>query len=204
MKCCIACKLFKSTHMFSKHKGFNDGRRSTCKQCYNIWQKSDEVRFVRKMYATQKASSTKRKHAPPNYTEKDLYDWIVSQKNFKLLWKNYQNSGQLKELAPSADRIDSNKPYTIDNLELVTWGENDARGAKDTKSGKLITQHKKVRAVNLDGTTHKIYVSLHEAARDVKGSATNIQRVADKATVTKPDGRTTVMKSSKGFIWEWA
>lgn len=203
MKRCIACDLTKPALKFSKHQGFRDGRRSTCKQCYNTWQKSDEVRFVRKMYATQKASSTKRGHTPPDYSEEELYDWVISQTNFKSLWDNYQKNDHPKILAPSADRIDPNKPYTLNNLELITWAENDTRGSRDTKSGRVITQHKGVRSLNLDGTIHRTYVSLHEAARDVGGSATNIQRAADKATVVKPDGRTTVVKSSKGFIWEW-
>ena len=203
MKCCNVCQVTKPAYEFSKHSGFADGRRSTCKHCYNIWQKSDVPRFIKKMYATQKASSTKRGHAPPSYTREDLYNWVINQANFKQLWDDYQSSGQVKDLAPSADRVDPNKPYSLNNLELVTWSLNNARGAADTKSGKVTTKHKQVQALNIDGTVYKTYVSLHEAARDVGGTPTNIQRVADKTIVVKPDGRTTVLKSSKGFRWKW-
>lgn len=203
MKTCIACLRSKPLSEFSKHSGFSDGRRSTCKQCYNIEQKSDPYRFFRKIYATQKASSTKRGHPPPAYSLDDLITWADSQPHIPALWDAYQSAGHPKRLAPSVDRIDSSLPYSLSNLELVTWEENDRRGSQDTKLGAKITQHKAVSAFNPDGSLHKTYCSLHEAARDVSGSPTNIQRVADSTVITKPNGRTTILRSTKGFIWKW-
>lgn len=204
MKTCIACQNIKPNMGFSKHSGFSDGLRSECKECYNIKQKSDPFRFFRKIYATQKASSIKRGHPAPSYTLEDLITWADSQPHLPYIWQAYQDSGQLRKLAPSVDRVNSNLPYTLGNLELVTWEENDFRGSKDIKLGIKVTQHKAVSAFNPDGSLHKTYLSLHEAARDVKGNPTNIQRVADKTTVTKPNGKTTVLQKTKGFLWEWA
>lgn len=204
MKTCISCNETKSPLKFAKHGGFSDGRRSTCKDCYNIWQKSDVARFVRKMFATQLAASTKRGHPAPNYDAEALHAWVVRQEAFPSLWAAYQAAGQLKDLAPSADRKDSNAPYSLHNLELVTWGVNNSRGSRDIKKGTKITQHRKVSASNLDGSHYKTYVSLHEAARDVGGVPTNIQRVADGTVIRKPDGRTSVLRQTKGFMWKWA
>lgn len=204
MKTCIQCCKQQPLDAFSKHSGFSDGLRSSCKSCYNSNAKSDRDRFIRKIFATQNAASTKRGHPAPAYTLDWLTSWIKSQPAFPALWKAYQDSGHLRELAPSVDRMDSNLPYTMTNLELVTWGVNDARGSRDTLSGHKITQHRAVEAINPDGTVYRSFVSLHDAARVVGGNPTNIQRVADKATVTKPDGRTTVPKTSKGFGWRWA
>lgn len=204
MKTCIQCCTQQSLDAFSKHSGFSDGLRSSCKSCYNSYSKSDRDRFIRKIFATQRAASVKRGHPAPAYTLDWLTGWVKSQPAFPDLWKAYQDSGQLRELAPSVDRLNSNLPYTMDNLELVTWAVNDARGTQDTLMGKKVTQHRAVTAVNPDGTIFKSFISLHEAARAVGGNPTNIQRVADKATVVKPDGRTTVPKSSKGFEWRWS
>lgn len=204
MKTCISCQSTKPTTGFSKHSNFKDGLRSECKDCFNIKQKSDPFRFFRKIYATQKSSSIKRGHPAPPYTLEDLIAWADSQPHLPGIWQAYQDANQPRNLAPSIDRIDSNLPYTIDNLELVTWEENDLRGNRDIKLGVKITQHKAVSAFNLNGSLHKTYISLHQAARDVKGYPTTIQRVADKTIVTKPNGKTTVLQKTKGFLWEWA
>ena len=203
MRTCISCGRPKPVSEFSKHSGFSDGRRSTCKQCYNKAQKSDLYRFFRKIYVTQKASSAKRGHPTPDYSLDELIIWAHAQPQLPALWQAYQDTGHLRYLAPSFDRIDSNLPYSLGNLDLVTWGENDRRGTRDLKFGSKITKHKAVAAFNKDGPPHKAYQSLHQAARDVGGNPTNIQRVADGAIITKPDGRTTTLRSTKGFIWGW-
>ena len=204
MKICIKCGLGKKSWEFSKHSGFSDGLRSTCKRCYNHEQKADPFLFFRKIYATQKATSTKRKHPAPAYTLDDLIAWADAQPRLPAIWKAYQDAGQPLKLAPSIDRINSNLPYTFANMELVTWEENDRRGSADTKLGAKITQHRAVAAYNKDGSLHKTYCSLHEAARDVGGNPTNIQRVADRQVIKKADGRTTVLQSTKGLHWRWA
>ena len=203
MKICKNCQQRKSLNAFSKHSGFSDGRRSTCKNCYNTEQKSDPRRFFAKIYATQKATSTKRGHPAPAYTLEQLIQWADMQPHLPALWDAYQSAGHPKKLAPSIDRKNSNLPYTLSNIQLMTWEENDRLGSRDTKLGTKITQHRSVSAYNPDGTLYKHYVSLHAAARDVNGNPTNIQRVADQATITKPNGKTTVLRSSRGFVWKW-
>jgi hypothetical protein len=72
-------------------------------------------------------------------------------------------------MSPSFDRLDNSKPYTFDNLELVTWGENKRRGHEDVKNGTL-----KRRGFNLTpiiGTNIKTgevveYISQNAAKRD--------------------------------------
>lgn len=203
MKICIACNKNKSLSDFPQHKGFSDGLRSTCKECYNNEQKSNPERFFRKIYATQCVSSQKRKHPAPSYTLLDLMIWADKQPNLCKIWYEYQKSNYDKNLAPSIDRLDSSLPYSLANIELVTWAVNNSRGWSDTKSGNKITRHKAVRALNLDDTLYRDYISIHAASRDTGAAVTNIQRIADKTVITKPDGRTTVLKTSKGFKWEW-
>lgn len=203
MKICKNCKLEKDLKEFSVHAACIQGVRPECKTCYNIKAKSDIIKYVKKIYNTQKVSSIKRNHPPPDYSLDELTEWVKSQDSLENIWSRYQESNHTRRLAPSLDRLDCNLPYTLGNLELVTWEENDRRGSEHTKSGVKLTQHKAINAFYLDGSFYKSFVSLHEAAREVGGTPTNIQRVADEQVITKPDGRTTMPKTSKGFIWKW-
>lgn len=57
----------------------------------------------------------------------EFYSWAKSRR-FKLMFEAYKDSGFDRKLAPSVDRIDSSKGYSIDNMEWVTHSENSRRG----------------------------------------------------------------------------
>ena len=58
-----------------------------------------------------------------------FYDWAMSNEKFFELFDIYEESGFDRKLAPSVDRIDSSKGYSIGNMEFVTHSENSRRGA---------------------------------------------------------------------------
>lgn len=203
MKKCKVCKNSKGINMYSLHAGFTDGRHSTCKTCIRSIRKSKEIPFINKMYSTQQAASKRRNHPPPAYTKDAFTQWVLSQPNWKKLWQDYQDFNHKKNLAPSADRVNPNLPYSLTNIELVTWDENDKRGSIALKAGITTSQHKAVTAFNPDGSIYGQYVSLHEAHRATGAAVTNIQRVADKTVITKPNGRTTTLRKTKGLLWAW-
>lgn len=62
--------------------------------------------------------------------KEDFYAWAQGCEYFDLLFNQWVDSGYDRKLAPSVDRIDSSKGYTIDNMEWVTHSENSRRGAK--------------------------------------------------------------------------
>lgn len=59
----------------------------------------------------------------------EFYCWAMSDPTFYSLFENWENSGYIRKLAPSVDRIDSSIGYTLDNMEWVTMSENSRRGA---------------------------------------------------------------------------
>lgn len=63
-------------------------------------------------------------------TKDDFYIWGLSSSSFNYLWDCYVASDYNRKLAPSVDRIDSEKGYCFENIEWVTHSENSARGAK--------------------------------------------------------------------------
>lgn len=61
--------------------------------------------------------------------DKELfYVWANNSPEFFRLYAEYVESNYERRLAPSVDRVDSSKGYTVDNMEWVTQSENSRRG----------------------------------------------------------------------------
>lgn len=63
----------------------------------------------------------------------DFYEWALNDPTFKLLFSLYEQSGYDRKLAPSPDRIDSSKGYTLDNMRWVTHSVNSAMTSRSNK-----------------------------------------------------------------------
>lgn len=104
---------------------------------------------------------------PPSYSAKELKRWILLNPLFRPLYISWLKSGYKTELAPSVDRLNDYLPYTLDNIQLMTWAENKLKGERETKEGKKYNKVKSV--VCLEKDTEKFinqYYSYHEAMRD--------------------------------------
>ena len=66
----------------------------------------------------------------------DFYEWCKRNDDFISLYKDWIDSGCERKLSPSIDRIDSNKGYSIDNIQWITHSENSRKGAL-SRFGKL-------------------------------------------------------------------
>jgi len=82
------------------------------------------------IYHGQVRSSKIRGHVPPNYTLSEFRVWCFMQPNFNELYINWIESDCKRILKPSADRSENDKPYTFDNLRLVTFSENISANSK--------------------------------------------------------------------------
>ena len=58
----------------------------------------------------------------------EFYDWALASERFRELFGVYEASGFDRKLAPSADRIESERGYEITNMEWTTHSENSRRG----------------------------------------------------------------------------
>ena len=61
--------------------------------------------------------------------KEDFYAWAIDHREFNRLFDDYEASGYERRLAPSVDRIDSSRGYSLDNMEWVTMSENSRRGS---------------------------------------------------------------------------
>lgn len=168
-KRCSKCNESKSLSEFSKDKKSKDGLAYQCKECRNCHKKKynqTEDGLLINMYNSQKGHSKKRGHKLPNYTKYELGIWCKSQKLWSKLLCDWVNSGYKTELIPSIDRLDDYKPYTLDNIQLMTWAENKAKGHKDRKEGRNNKQSKAVLQYTLNGEIIKEHYSIAHAVKN--------------------------------------
>lgn len=205
MKECKDCNTVKPLNEFTKKASCKDGYEPRCKICRSIkYNKSTLELVVKKIYQSQLLNSSKRGHVPPNYTLQELIEWTKRQPNWNTIYKAYVDSNYQKSLAPSIDRLDNNKPYSIGNIQLVDWRTNIKNASRDSKLGLINKNQRAVRAINLDGTLHKEYISISEAVRDIKGRMWGVWSVAEgKPVKNYGNGKYYTPKSYKGYKWEW-
>ena len=85
--------------------------------------------LIKRIYWNQRELSKKRGHHLPNYEFSELRDWAFNQPIFHSLFDNWVKSNYEKYIRPSFDRIDNKKPYTLDNLQIMTLRANCYKGS---------------------------------------------------------------------------
>jgi len=134
--------------------------------------------YFSRMYSRQLLNSKKRGHPSPDYTRDELIEWLKIQPNVDNIWNKYINSGRDRKFAPSIDRIDDNLPYTLSNIQLMTFEQNVSKAGESMKTGLKKTRHKAVACYHLDGTHHRDFISMEEAAREMNADPANIRLCA--------------------------
>lgn len=195
LKICSKCNLSKSLDCFGNHPLGKNGKQPQCNAC-----KSKEVSkynktksgIIKKIYSKQRANSRKRGHLMPDYLLTDLRSWALSQQIFHKLYDEWVSSGYDKALSPSFDRIDDYKPYSLDNINIMTWHENNHKGAEDRKNGINNKGSKSIIQMTIDCVFVKRYHSGCFASRD-----TGIDQGSISACCRG------VRKTAGGYIWRF-
>jgi hypothetical protein len=161
-KICSICGLEKPVSEFA----FSQGRpKSYCKLCDNernrLYRRTLSG-HLHKIYNNQKRSSIQRGHSQPTYTFDELKEWFISQPNWEDLWLKWENSNYTTQLAPSIDRLDESKGYSLDNIRLVTWYENCKK--EHHRQGKKVNQY------DLDGNYLRTFDSITDALKALNKS----------------------------------
>jgi len=146
---------------------------------------TDPITYFRRVWHNQKKTAKARGMAPPDYTLDEFIDWLKQQPHLTDLWTAWQKSGHQRKLAPSVDRKDDSISYTLSNITLMTWEENNRKSHKDLRAGKLnpnsITSAKRLGQYHKDGTFIAEYLSAGHAEKQLglcKGARTNIRAAA--------------------------
>lgn len=176
-KKCSKCGEVKPYSEYYKRKDRKIGIKPECKKC-NILQSIKYAKtkegLCSRIYTDQKKASKQRGHEMPTYTRNELIKWIEEQPNWELLYNNWIKSDYDKMLIPSVDRPDDYKPYTFDNIQLMTWQDNFDKAHKDRVNGINNKANKAIIQFDLDGNIIKEYYSINQAERETNISKGNI------------------------------
>ncbi len=150
-----------------------------------------EKNHITILYGRVTSSHKTRNMDPVDYSKDDLSKWLYSN-GYKVMFRKWKRSGFIKDLAPSLDRLDTRGNYSLDNLELVTWHENQSRAYRDRIEGKgrMGDHNLGVTQLTLTGEHVKDHVSVSDASRDTGVNRGNISSAAE--------GR---LPSAGKFIW---
>ena len=193
---CTSCTQIKDISEFNKVKNYKDGLQYVCRKCEKLRRTAyhrTKKGLVNRIYSSQKGNSKQRGHRPPEYTKQELKEWLFSQTLFHELFLEWKQSGYLKRLTPSVDRKHDYIHYCMKNVQLMSWGENNAKGHADHKSGKIQYDQKPVLQYTKDGELVAEYRSRSEASRQTEVNPGNISLCC-----------TGNRKSAGGFIWKYA
>lgn len=147
-----------------------------CKTCAELHRKHP-VRKLYELYNSEVKNSKGGKHPAPTYTKETLVDKYLYDSEFIKLYKGWSNNSFSKWHAPSIDRIDFKKPYTMSNIQLMTWKENNDKGAEERSVP--------VDQYTLDGEFIKTFSSVAEAVNTLdNGYSSGIYHVLNGDTHT--------------------
>jgi len=197
-KICTKCNVEQPLDCYRVNKGYTE---HVCRECNRL--ESTRIRrtkdgVVNTMYSHQRGSSKKRNHAMPTYTKQELKDWLFSQEKFHTLYDNWKRLDYQSEYKPSVDRLDERIGYTMANIQLVSWGENNRNhsiGIELETSSKFT---RPIKQYTLEGELIEEFISVAEASRQLYISTGQIIGVC-----AGTDGKKLRYKA-KGFQFRYA
>ena len=172
-KICGTCGNTLIISEFYSNKSNKDGLSNCCKQCH-INRDRTVPGLIRRIYEQQKSSSKLRGYSPPKYSIEQLTNWIINNPKFDKLYSDWELSGYETKLRPSVDRLDDYKTYSLTNIQLITWRENNKKFHKDAINGINNKLSNAVHQYCLEGNYVQSFYSIAEAARQTGLSRPNI------------------------------
>lgn len=67
--------------------------------------------------------------------KEQFYLWAINSNEFHRLFREWEEAGYPRKLAPSVDRVDPSRGYEIGNMQWVTHSENSRRGSVGGRHG---------------------------------------------------------------------
>ena len=196
LKKCCRCGEYKDLSKFYARKRSSDRMTYHCILCSNKESKTrsrTKTGIIGKIYRQQVASSKKRGHKKPSYSKIELKMWAFKQEVFSILYKQWVDSDYDKRKTPSFDRLKNNLPYSLENINIVTWTENNRNSHRDIRLGLILTMHRKVEQLDTNGKVISEYFSIAEASRNVlRANRNHISSVCNGKRNT-----------TGGFVWRY-
>jgi len=190
----MCCKEYKPLSDFCKTSLNLDGLSYYCRNCRklkHIQYDRTKVGLLNKIYNNQKLRTTRRNYPLPTYTREELKEWLFSQDLFHELYDKWVESNYDRWLIPSIDRIDDYKYYSLDNIQITTWKENDFKHRMDRRNGINNKHSKAVIQYDLEGNIIARYPSSRYAGRETGLWQSGIAKACREHRIYK------------GYIWKY-
>jgi len=163
---CKDCSQEKDRTHFSVNRG---SRSKSCKECNRLYMKEHrktKIGLLTQIYGDQLKNSKKRGMNPPTYTLKEFQAFAISSASFNSLYKVWEDSDYISGLNPSCDRLNDYLPYTFDNIQFISWKDNNNKSHKDIKAGRYIkTVDRAIVQFDSEGNLLKEWIKIAEAER---------------------------------------
>ena len=145
--------------------------------------------YITQVYGSVRYRAKRRGDKYPKFTKLELLGWMLNN-GLDIMWNQYIKSNFNKNLKPSIDRINDYKGYSFDNMQLITWKENNLKGVNGEKHHRAChnRQNKKTvyqydKELNLIAT-HK---SINDCAKNIGVHPVSISRAltGERKTIKK-------------------
>lgn len=198
-KICKFCGKFIALDLLttSKSKTGKIYYNNRCRDCDNKRRKDLTKTLhglIDQIYGCNVKHSKRRGHNPPKYSKDELRVWLLDHPDFDRLYENWVASDYDRLLIPSVDRIDDNAGYSLSNIRLVTFRQNQEKSYYQRRNGLSVSGEicEPVVQITLDGEFVARYISAMDAERQTGIGCSNIRCCA----IGKHNQRI-----AKGFVW---
>jgi len=202
------CKICKEEKLFNEFYPLKSGKYgidSKCKIC-NLekgkkFSKTKEG-LIFEIYRNHKKGINNYQDNLEYVSREEFYNWLDNKKLFMNLYEEWVNDNYIVDLKPACYKIDSDLPYTLDNLGIATSKQVKEKIAKDRKSGANHSFNAKistpVNQYTKDGLFVRRHHSIHAAERYLQKINNDKRRYNTSITACK-NGRA---KSAHGYVWK--
>lgn len=155
------------------------------------------------MYQQHKQRSSKKGWPQPTYTQEELFAWGMALPHYHSLFNTWVSSGYARELSPSIDRLDDYLPYSLDNIRMVAWEENNHKGSYWQVIGKNTKNCLAVDQLTLDGQFIQRFHSCMAASRALNIDDSKIGIVC-RGLPIKKGNRYSTPQTAGGYRWRFS
>lgn len=164
-KCCNACKQFLPFSYFSKNSSMGDKLSTHCKECDKVRQdkskrktnpqrlayarkyqleKRQDFKYRLQMLINASKQRAKLKNIEHEITVEDLIALYPLDGKCPVLGVELEfGSAGFRENSPSIDKINPNKGYTKDNIQVISWRANRIKGDATLEELELLVAYLK-------------------------------------------------------------
>jgi len=134
--------------------------------------------LLRRLYHKQVIRCKRKSWSLPEYTSQEFLDFYHDDWDFEDLYDQWVEHDYHKDFTPSVDRKDPGRGYVWDNIQLMTWQDNNKKGNLETRKAVYYSKP------HLHGSRLMSYDSVSDASKAMGCSISLIVRSCKSETTT--------------------